>query len=221
MQSLLPGSLDPDDTFQFERMLNDRGFKNVAGTDEAGRGPLAGPVVAASVILPPHTDHSPFCDSKQTSEKLRYQLRGLLEEIGAHIGVGIVSAEIIDSINILQASLLAMKRSLADLSRSGSEPDFILVDGNQKVLVATPQEPLVKGDARSASIGAASIIAKITRDEIMADLHHRYPRYNFIANKGYPTREHRRTIKKFGPSPVHRLTFRGVKEYVESRDRTR
>lgn len=221
MQPFLSGHLDSEDTFQFERMLLKRGFMTIAGTDEAGRGPLAGPVVAASVVLPANADHTPFCDSKQTTEKQRYRLRDLLSEIGASIGIGIVSSQTIDSINILQASLLAMKHSLADLCESGSDPDFVLVDGNQKLLINTPQETLVRGDVRSASIGAASIIAKITRDEIMEDLHGRYPQYNFAANKGYPTREHRLAIREFGPCPVHRYSFRGVKEFVQTKDKSR
>ena len=215
MRLLLSGKFDPDDTFQFERLLRQRGFKKIAGTDEAGRGPLAGPVVAASVILPPDADHSPFCDSKQTTVSQRYDLRGYLDEIGARIGVGIVSPRKIDEINILQASLRAMKQSLADLSKTGSEPDFVLVDGNQKLLITTPQETLIKGDARSASIGAASIVAKITRDEIMDEFHGRYPGYNFRANKGYPTSEHRQAIRDHGPCPVHRYSFKGVKEFVQ------
>lgn len=202
-------------------MLHKRGFHKIAGTDEAGRGPLAGPVVAASVILPPQSDYAIFCDSKQTSAKQRHRLRDRLHEMGAEIGIGVVSSETIDSINILQASLLAMKQAIEDLGRFGEKPDFILVDGNQKLLTTTPQETLVKGDARSASISAASIIAKITRDQIMADLHALYPEYNFIANKGYPTAEHRRSIKKYGPSPVHRYSFRGVKEYVKTADKLR
>ncbi len=221
MDPLLSGSFSQSDTFQFERLLHRRGFHKIAGTDEAGRGPLAGPVVAASVILPPQSDYTPFCDSKQTSEKQRHQLRELLHEMGAEIGIGIVSSETIDSINILRASLLAMKQAIEDLGRSGTVPDFILVDGNQKLLTTTPQETLVKGDARSASIGAASIIAKITRDKIMADLHTLYPEYNFIANKGYPTAAHRRSIEKYGPSPVHRYSFRGVKEFVKAKDKLR
>ncbi len=216
MQPFLPGSCEADDTFSFERLLRSRGFAMIAGTDEAGRGPLAGPVVAAAVILPPHADHTPFCDSKKTTEKQRYRLQEELKRIGAAIGIGIVSAADIDAINILQASLLAMKKAVENLgAASENRPDFILVDGNQKLLVATPQEALVGGDGRSASIGAASIIAKITRDEIMADLHSRYPTYNFAANKGYPTAEHRRILAEIGPCPFHRFSFRGVREFVE------
>ncbi|NNF47694.1 MAG: ribonuclease HII, partial [Desulfofustis sp.] len=178
-------------------------------------------VVAASVILPPNDNPALFCDSKQTTALQRSELRDYLERIGAEIGVGIVSSRTIDKINILQASLLAMKESLADLSRAGSEPDFVLVDGNQKLLITTPQETLVKGDARSASIGAASIVAKITRDAIMAEYERRYPGYNFAANKGYPTKEHRLAIRAHGPCPVHRYSFKGVKEFVQETDKPR
>ena len=221
MQPLLSGRNDSADTFQFERMLLNRGFTKIAGTDEAGRGPLAGPVVAASVILPPGADHTPFCDSKQTTLSQRCRLRALLDKIDASIGIGIVSPRTIDRINILQASLLAMKQAIAELSKSGSEPDFILVDGNQKLLITIPQETLIKGDARSASIGAASIVAKLTRDEIMVEFHNNYPGYNFIANKGYPTREHRQAIQDLGPCPIHRYTFRGVREFVEGTNKSR
>ncbi len=221
MQPFLPGHRNAADNFQFERLLRARGFTRIAGTDEAGRGPLAGPVVAAAVILPPGSDCSPFCDSKKTTEQQRFRLRDLLGKMSAAIGIGIVSAEMIDSINILQASLLAMKNAVEELGSSGQPADFILVDGNQRLPVSLPQEALVKGDARSASIGAASIIAKITRDEIMAGLHRRYPDYNFIANKGYPTRQHRLAIKEYGPCPAHRMSFRGVKEFVQAADQSR
>lgn len=221
MRPLLSDKSDQDDTFQFERMLQKRGFTRIAGTDEAGRGPLAGPVVAASVILPSDVDHTPFCDSKQTTPTQRNELRKLLDQIGADIGVGIVSPRTIDRINILQASLLAMKRSIADLSSSCQEPDFVLVDGNQKILSTIPQQTLIKGDSRSASIGAASIVAKLTRDRIMIELEQRYPGYNFSANKGYPTREHRQAIADLGPSPMHRYSFKGVKEFVTSTDTSR
>jgi ribonuclease HII len=217
MESLLSNTFDPGDSYQFERLLKKRGFNRVAGTDEVGRGPLAGPVVAASVILPPDCDHTPFCDSKQTSENQRYRLRDILYQSGAAIGIGTVSPGTVDRINILQASLQAMKKSIEAL-RDILPPDFILVDGTFPVPVDTPQETLVKGDSRSASIGAASIVAKIARDEIMAELHNQYPEYNFLANKGYPTSEHRQAVSVHGPSPVHRLSFKGVKEFVERAD---
>ncbi len=206
------------DTFGFERLLFSRGFRCIAGTDEAGRGPLAGPVVAAAVVLPPEVDYRLFRDSKQTTGRQRHRLREHLREIGAAIGIGCVDAATIDRINILQASLRAMADSLAALADHGIEPDFVLVDGICGVPVITPQQPLVKGDCRSASIGAASIIAKITRDEMMADLHECYPAYDFLANKGYPTERHRQAVRRHGPSPVHRLSFKGVREFVTPSD---
>ncbi len=221
MRSLLARRSSSEDNFTFERLLSLRGFSRIAGTDEAGRGPLAGPVVAASVILPPNCNPAIFCDSKTTTARQRSEIKQYLEQIEADIGVGIISPRAIDRTNILQASLLAMKESLADLSKSGSEPDFVLIDGNQKLLITIPQETLVKGDARSASIGAASIIAKITRDAIMAEYDKCYPGYNFTANKGYPTKEHRQAIRTHGPCPVHRYTFKGVKEFVPKTDKPR
>ena len=216
MVTILSTADFPDDNFQFERLLGKRGFKQIAGTDEVGRGPLAGPVVAACVILPHTCDPSVFIDSKKTTEKQRYRYRDILLTEGAHIGIGIVAPATIDQINIHQASLLAMKKSIESLiSKTGQTPDYILVDGKFCVPVSIPQEPLIKGDSRSASIAAASIIAKITRDEFMAEMHQKYPHYNFLANKGYPTREHRMALGSYGPCPIHRNSFKGVKEFVE------
>jgi ribonuclease HII len=216
MDTLLSNTPEPNDNFQFERLLSDRGFSRIAGTDEVGRGPLAGPVVAACVILPKTCDHTIFLDSKKTTEKQRYQLHAMLIAAGAHIGIGVIPPGTIDRINILQASLLAMKESVEQLAAAVDLPDFILVDGTCNVPVNIPQETLIKGDNRSASIAAASIVAKITRDEIMADLHIIYPEYNFRSNKGYPTQEHRNAIIRHGPCPEHRRSFRGVKEFVKT-----
>ncbi|MEN8190774.1 MAG: ribonuclease HII [Thermodesulfobacteriota bacterium] len=199
------------DTFQFERILQARGFSLVAGVDEVGRGPLAGPVVAACVILPPRCDHLPFVDSKALTAKRRRDLVRLLDDIHASVGIGEVSPARIDKINILQASLLAMKRAVEDLCEQGTEPDFLLVDGRFNVPLGTSQQPLIKGDARSASIGAASICAKVHRDELMKRFHEKYPLYNLGQNKGYPTREHRQALKDHGPTPIHRFSFKGVK----------
>lgn len=218
MVTLIPAADTPEDNFQFERLLERKGFNRIAGTDEVGRGPLAGPVVAACVVLPAACDPSIFIDSKKTTEKQRYLQRDILIKAGAHIGIGIVTPATIDKINIHQASLLAMKKSIEKLAVAHDEPDYILVDGKFSVPVSIPQEALIKGDSRSASIGAASIIAKITRDEIMADMHEKYPHYNFLANKGYPTREHRTALSKFGPCPIHRNSFKGVKEFVNKTD---
>ena len=196
-----------DDTFAIERSLIARGISPVAGTDEAGRGPLAGPVVAACVILPPEVDLFPYQDSKKLSARARRDLLAQLRDSDAVIGVGISSAAEIDRINILQASLLAMKRAVL---ATGETPGHLLVDGKFKVPIDIPQTALVKGESRSASIAAASIVAKETRDEIMLELHHRYPRYGFDRHKGYPTAAHRRIVAEIGPCPEHRLSFKGV-----------
>ncbi len=203
-----------EDNFFLERNLQQQGFPVVAGLDEVGRGPLAGPVVAAAVILPHTCQHSLFLDSKKLSPKKRQLLFDHLHELPAQIGVGIVSHKIIDKINILQASLLAMKRGVNKLKKDAFSPDFLLVDGKFPVHMRITQQPLIKGEGRSASIAAASIIAKVTRDTIMAKLHDKYPQYNFKQNQGYPTKEHRNAIKIHGICPHHRLSFRGVKEFV-------
>jgi len=198
------------DSFSYERELLRQGFGLVAGTDEAGRGPLAGPVVAACVILPKGSDFTPFRDSKKTSARERGRLYDLLLEIGADIGVGCGTVEEIDKINILQASLLAMKRAVDCLT---AKPDFLLVDGKFPVPLFIPQKSLIKGESRSASIAAASIVAKQERDRLMEKYHYQYPRYNFVRHKGYPTAEHRRLIAEHGPCEIHRRTFKGVREY--------
>jgi len=203
-----------EDNFFLERNLQQQGYSIVAGLDEVGRGPLAGPVVAAAVILPDNCHHSIFLDSKKLSPKKRQLLFDLLHEIPAQIGIGIVSHIIIDKINILQASLLAMKRGVNTLKKNYFSPDFLLVDGKFPVRMRIAQQPLIKGEGRSASIAAASIIAKVTRDRIMAKLHDKHPQYNFKQNQGYPTKEHRHAVEIHGICPHHRLSFRGVKEFV-------
>lgn len=198
-----------EDTFAIERSLLSQGYAIVAGTDEAGRGPLAGPVVAACVILPPRCEYQQFQDSKKLSAKARKELADRLVALGAEIGVGIVSAAEIDRLNILQASLLAMKKAVENLPRL---PDFLLVDGKFTVPMAVEQKAYIKGDSRSASISAASIVAKVTRDAIMEEYHRKYPQYNFARHKGYPTAEHRRVIREIGPCPIHRQSFAPVRD---------
>jgi len=209
-----PHSLFPlfeeTDNFSFECEYTRQGYALIAGVDEVGRGPLAGPVVAASVIIPASCDYREFDDSKKLTPKNRERLYELLRDNGASIGIGVIPEMKIDRINILQASLLAMKKSLEALP---VKPDFLLVDGKYPVPVATAQLALVKGDSRSASIGAASIVAKVTRDSIMASYHRQYPQYNFHKNKGYPTAEHRKALALHGPCPIHRKSFAGVKEF--------
>lgn len=207
--------MSADTNFCYEQSLFARGFTRIAGSDEAGRGPLAGPVVAASVILPSGCNPSVFIDSKQLTHRRRVELHQLLIDSSAVIGIGIVSVEKIDLINILQASLLAMRRSVEDLAARNHSPDYILVDGKFEIPLDTPQQALIKGESKSASIAAASIVAKVTRDGLMDELHEHYPLYNFKKHKGYPTREHRQAIATFGPCMIHRKTFRGVKEFVK------
>lgn len=195
----------------FENRAVQEGYRYIAGTDEAGRGPLAGPVVSAAVILPPGFDCPGITDSKKLSEKKRDALFPLIEEKALAVGVGIADHEEIDRINILQASLLSMKRAVECLKPA---PDYLLIDGKFTIDCDLPQEAIVKGDAKSISIAAASIIAKVTRDRIMAELSIRYPVYEFHRHKGYPTKAHKAALRTHGPCPVHRKSFRGVKELV-------
>jgi len=203
------------DNFCLERSLYNHGYNFVAGTDEVGRGPLAGPVVAAAVILPQDFDHSIFIDSKVLSHKKRMHLLQILYDIDAQIGIGVVSEKKIDEINILQASLLAMKKSIQALSRKYQKPSFLLVDGKFNVPMRLPQAALIKGESKSASIAAASIVAKEHRDALMNKLDRKYPQYGFAQHSGYPTKKHRDTIATIGPCPHHRKSFKGVKEYVD------
>ncbi|MFH2061129.1 MAG: ribonuclease HII [Pseudomonadota bacterium] len=207
--------------WQFEHKAKAKGYKRIAGVDEAGRGPLAGPVVSAAVILPdefvlknslagPLADSlADIDDSKKLSEKKRNALFPIIKEKAICVSIGISFHEEIDQINILQASLLSMKRAVDTLL---IPPDFLLIDGKFTIDSSIDQSALVKGDSRSISIAAASIIAKVTRDAIMKEFHDQYPEYNFIGHKGYPTKAHKEAILKYGPCPIHRMTFKGVKE---------
>ncbi len=214
--SFLSVRKDDGDTLYYERLLIGNGYPCVAGLDEAGRGPLAGPVVAGCVVLPPDCDYQSFEDSKKLSPARRQTLFETLHSCGARIGVAVVSAAEIDRINILQASLQAMIRAVADMAgrSAAGRPDFLLVDGRFKAPIDLPQQALVKGESKSASIAAASIIAKVTRDRLMVEYHERYPEYNFARHKGYATAEHRRAVERYGPCPLHRRTFRGVREFL-------
>lgn len=200
------------DNFSVELELHRQGYCVVGGLDEVGRGPLAGPVVAACVVLPGASDYRRFTDSKKISAARRVRLNDELREIGALVGLAVVSEEEIDRINILQASLLAMSKAVQCLV---NPPDYLLVDGNKPVPLPTPQMTLIKGEMKSASIAAASIVAKVYRDRLMEEFHLQYPQYNFSRNKGYPTAEHRSALKEFGPCPIHRRSFSCVRECLE------
>lgn len=193
----------------YERKFWGEKIQLIAGLDEAGRGPLAGPVVAAAVILRDELLIPGLNDSKCVSAGLRPVLAERIKVSAAGWGIGIASVGYIDRYNILQATFYAMCQALR---HAGLRPDHILVDGKMKVPgLATPQTAIVKGDQKSAAVAAASILAKTTRDAIMRYYHRLYPQYGFIRNKGYPTREHLAAIKKCGPCFLHRRTFRGVK----------
>lgn len=179
---------------------------NEAGCDEAGRGCLAGPVFAAAVILPPDYDNSLLNDSKQLSEKVRYQLRPEIERDAVAWAVGVVSAEEIDQINILNASILAMHRAIDCLKL---QPGHLIIDGNRfKKYQNIPHQCIVKGDGKYLAIAAASVLAKTYRDDYMNAIHQDFPMYNWLSNKGYPTKQHRAAIREFGITPHHRITFR-------------
>ncbi|KFO67715.1 ribonuclease HII [Smithella sp. SCADC] len=188
----------------FEKIAYQEGYQIIAGIDEAGRGPLAGPVVAAAVILPPGYLNSEIKDSKKLSAGKREELYEIINKEAVAIGMMVVDADIIDRVNILQATLQAMRDAVLELPAS---PDFLLIDGNQRIPILTPQKPIVKGDSLSISIAAASIIAKVSRDRIMEMYHRQFPQYNFQQNKGYGTKEHLDAIKQFGICKIHRKSF--------------
>ncbi|MEJ2202371.1 MAG: ribonuclease HII, partial [Desulfuromonadaceae bacterium] len=188
----------------FETRAKSQGYVRIAGVDEAGRGPLAGPVVAAAVILPEIFSLPGLTDSKKLSARQRDLLFPLIRSQAAAVGVGIVAAEEIDELNILQATLRAMTLALQRLRMPA---DFVLVDGISPIPLTLPQQTLKQGDSRSLSIAAASVIAKVIRDRLMIAYDRRYPGYGLARHKGYGTLEHRQAIARLGPSPLHRKTF--------------
>ena len=201
----------PLDNLYFEKQARNRGYCLIAGIDEAGRGPLAGPVVAAAVILPDGLQLPGVTDSKKLSPQKREQLFDVIMANAVAIGVGQASPELIDRINILQATRHAMLEAVRQLPR---QPDCLLIDGITAIDSPLPQQTIKKGDSLSLSIAAASIIAKVTRDRIMSDLDKKHPGYGFAGHKGYGCASHMEAIRRLGPSVVHRLTFGGVKEHV-------
>ncbi|MCP4705754.1 MAG: ribonuclease HII [candidate division Zixibacteria bacterium] len=197
---------------EIESTLSKKGYSNIAGTDEAGRGPLAGPVVAAAVIIPKDVNIPNLNDSKRLTKNQREKLFEEIASSDAICSVGVIDNEIIDRINILKASLLAMNKAISSL---GVEPDFVLVDGSFTVPnITIPQMAIVGGDAICASISAASIIAKVTRDRIMDKYQEIYPDYSFVNHRGYPTKRHIDELKQFGPTDIHRKTFKPVEKLL-------
>lgn len=195
----------PDYSFEKEKI--NLGFKTVAGVDEAGRGPLAGPVCAAAVILPVECVIEGLDDSKKLSEKKREKLYDIIIEKAISYNIQLVDNEVIDDINILNATYLAMTNAVNNLD---VKPDFVLIDGNRLPPdLKTPSEAIVKGDSKSMSIAAASILAKVTRDRLMLELASEYPEYEFERHKGYGTKLHCEILREFGPCKIHRKTFIG------------
>ena len=190
---------------RFERKAHAGGYHWVAGVDEAGRGPLAGPVVAAAVVFPPDYVNHEINDSKRLSPRKRESLYERIRTDALAVGFGLIEADVIDRINILQASLTAMRDAVLELA---PPPDYLLVDGCHRIPLTTPQEAVVRGDAKSLTIAAASILAKVTRDRVMEIYHRQYPQYNFLKNKGYGTREHVQAIRECGYCKIHRRSFR-------------
>ena len=180
------------------------GVKVICGVDEAGRGPLAGPVCAAAVILPEHLEIPGLTDSKKLTDKKRRELFPIIKEQAIAYGIGLASEKEIDEINILQATFLAMERALGELS---VKPDLALIDGNREKDFGIPVKTIVKGDSLSMNIAAASILVKVTRDDLMMEMAQTYPEYGFDVHKGYGTKAHYAALTQHGPSPIHRMTF--------------
>lgn len=191
-------------TFDYENEKYSKGYTAVCGCDEAGRGPLCGPVVAAAVILPKDAVIEGLDDSKKLTEKKREKLFDVIREVAVAYAIAEASPEEIDEINILNASMLAMRRAVEALP---VKADFALIDGNCSRGFEIPTETVVKGDAKSYSIAAASILAKVTRDRGCIELDEKYPEYGIKKHKGYPTKDHMDAVRKYGPSPIHRKTF--------------
>ena len=201
--------MEPTDLFETEARRC--GYRLVAGLDEAGRGPLAGPVVAAAVVLPRRCLLAGLNDSKQLTEAERERLYDEIRQRAVGIGVGRASEREIDAMNILEATRLAMGRAIQALP---AVPDYLLLDALELPAIHLPQRAVIKGDALSVSIAAASIVAKVTRDRLMGEYHRQYPQYNFQAHKGYGTAEHLRMLAAHGPCAIHRRSFRPVGEAV-------
>lgn len=192
------------DMWEYEDKYFDQGMKLICGVDEAGRGPLAGPVCAAAVILPPHIDIPGLNDSKKLSDKRRRELFPVIKEQALAYAIAFADHMEIDEINILQATFLAMERALSQLN---VRPEVALIDGNRQKDFGLPVETIIHGDSRSASIAAASILAKVTRDDLMLEMADQYPGYGFEIHKGYGTKAHYDALRALGPCAIHRVSF--------------
>ena len=196
--------MEQKDMWQIEKSHFENGIKCICGVDEAGRGPLAGPVCAAAVILPPNIQILGLDDSKKLTDKRRRELFPIIKEQALAFGIAFADHKEIDEINILQATYLAMQRAIDALS---IKPELALIDGNRAKDFGIAVETVIKGDSLSASIAAASILAKVTRDDYMLEMAKAYPQYDFEVHKGYGTRLHYEKLEQYGPSPIHRMTF--------------
>ena len=196
--------MSQQDMWAIEQSHFDKGVKIICGVDEAGRGPLAGPVCAAAVILPANAEIPGLNDSKKLSDKKRRELYPIIKEKAIAYGIAFADHTGIDEINILQATFLAMERAIAQLS---VRPDLALIDGNRQKDFGLPVQTVVHGDSLSASIAAASVLAKVTRDDYMLEMAAEYPQYAFDVHKGYGTKAHYAALTEHGPSPIHRMTF--------------
>jgi len=201
----------PRDLYAYEKRAMSRGFSAIAGVDEAGRGALAGPVVAAAVILSPDGDYAGIDDSKKLTSRQREMCFDKIMSQAIAVGIGYGDSVLVDTVNILQATLQAMTEAVRSLP---VVPDFLLIDGISSPTLSIPTQTIKKGDSASVSIASASIIAKVTRDRLMVTLGEKYPEYGFRVHKGYGSSAHMASIASFGPCPVHRMTFRGVREHV-------
>ncbi len=200
--------------YEYEETLINDGVKLIGGIDEVGRGPLVGPVVAACVILPLNYELPGLNDSKKLTEKRREEFYKILMQDAISIGIGIIDEKIIDEVNIYEATKLAMKDAINNCQ---IKPEHVLIDA-MKLDIDIPSTSIIKGDAKSLSIAAASVIAKVTRDHMLIELDKTYPMYDFKHNKGYPTKKHVEAIYKYGITPFHRKTFSPVKEYLNNKE---
>ena len=196
--------MSAESMWEIEDSFYTQGYKVICGVDEAGRGPLAGPVCAAAVILPEHLEIPGLTDSKKLTDKKRRALFPVIQERAIAFGIGFASEQEIDEINILQATFLAMKRAMEQLK---VRPDLALIDGNRETDFGLPVRTVIKGDSLSLNIAAASVLAKVSRDDVMLRLAETYPAYGFDIHKGYGTRAHYEALEKFGPCPIHRKSF--------------